>query len=76
MTNTEELKVKIKKSGISITFIARKLGISREYFYKKMNNEADFKASEILAIARILGLNKKERDAIFFAEIGELYSTS
>lgn len=67
MTNTELLKKKIEESGISITFLAEKCGISREYFYKKINNETEFKQSEIAVLTNLLRLNQSERDSIFFA---------
>ena len=75
MTDTEKLNDAILESGIKITAIANKLGISREGFYKKLNNETEFKASEISAMQRILGLTNKKRDEIFFASKVELKST-
>ena len=67
MTDSELLKSEIEKSGISITFIARKLGITREALYKKIKNETEFKASEIAKMQYILNLSDKKRDDIFFA---------
>ena len=58
----------IADSGITITAIAKKLGITREGFYKKLNNETEFKASEISALQKILRLTNKKRDEIFFAQ--------
>lgn len=75
MTNTEALSEEISNSGITITAIAKKLGITREGFYKKLNNETEFKASEISAMQRILNLSNKKRDDIFFAKEVELKST-
>ena len=75
MTDTKKLNDAILESGIKITAIANKLGISREGFYKKLNNETEFKASEISAMQRILGLTNKKRDEIFFASKVELQST-
>lgn len=66
MTNTELFRKKVEKSGITYTFLASKIGITREALYKKINNETEFKASEITACAKILGLNSTERDRIFF----------
>lgn len=65
----------ISKSGITITAISKKLGITREGFYKKLNNETEFKASEISAVQQILHLTNKKRDEIFFAKKVELKST-
>ena len=67
MTNTELLKEAINESGISIKAIADKMGISREGLYKKLNNQTEFKASEIMAIADILIMDAKQRDHIFLA---------
>lgn len=75
MTDTEKLNDAILESGIKIIAIASKLGISREGFYKKLNNETEFKASEISAMQKILGLTNKKRDEIFFASKVELQST-
>ena len=50
---------------MSISFVARKMGMTRESFYNRMN-KPDFRASEIVALTNILRLTKKERDAIFF----------
>lgn len=66
MTDSELLKKKISESGISISHIAKKIGISREGLYKKINNISEFKASEIFAIKEILNLSAEERDDIFF----------
>lgn len=67
MTNTNMLSNKVKESGLKLTFIAKKLGITREGLYRKMRNETEFKASEIICLQTILRLTNKERDEIFFA---------
>lgn len=65
MTDSKKLSDEIADSGITITAIAKKLGITREGFYKKLNNETEFKASEISALQKILRLTNKKRDEIF-----------
>lgn len=65
MTDSTLLNEEIVNSGITITAIARKLGITREGLYKKINNETEFKASEILSMQKILNLTNKKRDSIF-----------
>ena len=75
MTDTTRLSEAISESGITIVAIARKIGISREGLYKKINNETEFKASEISALKRILQLTNAERDEIFFAKEVECDST-
>ena len=63
MTDSEALSKAIENSGLKLTFIANKLELSREGFYKKLNNQTEFKASEIV---KLLNLSNKERDKIFF----------
>lgn len=69
MTNTELFRKKIEDKGISLKFLASKIGITRESLYNKLNNETEFKASEISKISDVLQLTSKERDDIFFAEM-------
>lgn len=68
VTDTKRLILKIDESGRSVSFLARKLGISREAFYKKRDGETEFKASEIVALSELLDLSLKERDEIFLSE--------
>ena len=67
MTDSEALNKVIEKSGLKLTFIARALKLSREGFYKKLNNQTEFKASEIVKMQEILNLSNEQRDKIFFA---------
>lgn len=66
MTDTAALKDAIRNSGMSLTYIADTLGITRCALYKKIDNITEFKASEIVTLKRILNLSDKERDDIFF----------
>ena len=75
VTDSAALKKCIAESGISISFTAKKMGITREGFYKKLNGDTEFKASEISCIKNILGLSANERDRIFFANEVELNAT-
>lgn len=68
MTDFEMLKDKIRKSGMKMTAIAEKAGISRETLYNRFKGIGDFTASEMMAISEVLSLTNKERDAIFFAQ--------
>lgn len=67
MTNTELLNEAIKKSGKSKVHLAKKMGISRFGFYKKINGESEFYASEIAVLESELMLSKSEREQIFFS---------
>jgi len=69
MTNTIKLRNKIEDSGLKYGYIAKKIGISRFALNKKINNESEFKSSEILIICEILGVESlDEKEAIFFAK--------
>lgn len=68
MTDTARLKEKIEESGYRMRFIVEKLGISYQGFLNKMNNENEFKASEIQCLCDLLHLKAKEKEAIFFAK--------
>lgn len=67
MTDCVLLKQRIDESGISISFIADKIGISRETLYNKLCGKTEFKVSEVSTLARLLRLTPKEVDKIFFA---------
>lgn len=64
--NTNLLRKTIKDTGKTITFLADRLGISRECFYGKISGNTEFKASEIVTLANELDLSKNTRDKIFF----------
>ena len=63
-TNTNLLRAKIVEKGFTQSKIARLIGISYQSFSNKINNKADFKASEIQAVCDILSI--KEKDKYFF----------
>lgn len=70
MTDGKKLDEVIKNSGISITFIAEKLGCSRNRVYAILAN-GECTASEIAGLTAILHLSRDERDDIFFAQNSE-----
>lgn len=65
MTNTKMLKKAIKRSGLSVIFIAEKMGISRQTFYNRINDKSEFLISEIKILTDLLKLDRHERDEIF-----------
>lgn len=71
MTDKKRLKTVIEKSGLKISFIAEQLGISRAGLFKKLNNDNEFKVSEVYKMQKILGMSDKDRDSIFFANCVE-----
>lgn len=68
MTDTKLLRETIDNSGISVTFIAKSLGLTRSGLYLKLNGKVEFKASEIVKMKSIFNLTTKMRDAIFFSK--------
>jgi len=71
MTNTKMLEAAIALSGLPKNIIAEKIGISRSAFFKKMRNESEFKATEIVKLQELLALTTEERNHIFFAKCGD-----
>ena len=68
MTNTKALEEKIEQSGLKKNFIAKTIGLSPYGLAKKINNETEFKTSEIEKLCKILNIaSLTEKDRIFFA---------
>lgn len=68
MTDTKELRRRIEAKGLKYGFIAKQLGISRYALQMKIDNDSEFRVSEVDVLAAILGLTLVEKDAIFFAK--------
>lgn len=71
MTNTKMLEAAIALSGIPKNVIAERIGISRSALFKKIRNESEFKATEIVKLQELLALTTEERNRIFFAKRGD-----
>lgn len=67
MTNSAALRKAVDKSGLKYIKIAGEMGISSYTLQKKIDNETEFKASEIVKLSDLLSLSETERSAIFFA---------
>ena len=68
MTNTALLEQYIEKSGFRKGFIAQQIGLTAYGFSRKVKNKSEFKANEILGLCKLLKINTKEKEAIFFAQ--------
>ena len=66
VTNTNLLRQKITESGYKLQYVAEQLGLTYFGFMKKVNNETEFKASEIFTLKNLLHLTDEEANAIFF----------
>lgn len=67
MIKLESLRECIDDSGMTMTSIAQKLGVSRVALYKKLKGDTEFKVSEIVGLCKALHLTDHERDYIFFS---------
>lgn len=68
MTNTSALREAIKRKGMKYGHIAREMGLSPYGLQRKIENDNQFKVSEVCKLSNLLDLNPEERDAIFFAK--------
>ena len=66
MTNTELLREKINASGYKLQFVAEKCGLTYFGLMKKVNNETEFKTSEVMILKELLHLTDDEVMEIFF----------
>ena len=67
MTNTELLKNLVEDSGMTKTFIAKKMGCGRPRLYNILDG-AECTVSEMLSLSDILKLSKKQREEVFFTK--------
>ena len=67
MVNTQYLESVICASGKKKGYLAKKCGVSRQYFNAKCKNKADFKTSEVKVLCDELVITSlTEREKIFF----------
>lgn len=64
--NNELLREVIKDSGVKVTALADKIGISRQSLTMKINGERSFDQGEIMAIKTNLHLTDEQFMLIFF----------
>lgn len=76
MTNTKLLNKYIKSSGLKRAHIAEALNLSAYGLARKINNETEFKVSEMLKLCEILKIySNEDKEAIFFASAVDFKST-
>ncbi len=67
MVDTQYLEELIARSGKKKGYLAEKIGVSRQYFRAKCNNEADFTTREVDILCFELGITKlTDKEKIFF----------
>lgn len=67
MTDTARLKECIENSGVTITFLAKQLGCTRNRVYSILDG-SDCTAREIVILADALHISTSERDRIFLSK--------
>lgn len=60
------LREKIDAYGFKLVYVAKQVGISYQAFLKKLNNETEFKTSEVMILKELLHLTDDEVMEIFF----------
>ncbi len=69
MTDTLKLRERIMQSGLKYKYIAEQMGLTRYGLMQKINNQYDFKSSEIAMLCDILRIESlDEKEKIFFAQ--------
>lgn len=67
MTDTVALRQRVRASEYQLAYIARQLGIPAYTLQQKINNNSEFKLSEVDALAKLLNMTPAEKDVCFFA---------
>lgn len=75
MTDTIALRSRIKASGYRLGYIAEWLGISTYTLQRKIDNNSEFRVSEVDAMSKLLNMTPAEKDAYFFASKVDCKST-
>lgn len=68
MTDTVALRTAIEANGLKYKFVAAQLGISAYGLQKKIDNDTEFKVSEVKKLSDLLNLTAHQMEAIFFAK--------
>lgn len=66
MTDTKLLREKIEASGLKLNFIASQLWISPKALTMKIENQTQFKPSEIKRLCELLGIETAEEQTLIF----------
>lgn len=76
MTDKTKLNNAIKNSGLKKNFISRRLGISNQQFYNKLNGKYGFTGEQIRILMELLRLDYTQSVEIFFAPMVAQYATT
>lgn len=73
--NNDKLREVIQESGIKVSVLADKIGISRQSLHMKLSGERTFDQGEIMALKTHLHLSDEQFLEIFFNDCVEENST-
>ncbi len=68
MTDTKKLREIIARKGVKYKILAESIGITPYALQRKIDNEREFKASEIVGLSDFLGLTPGECTEIFLMQ--------
>ena len=68
LVNVLKLKGKMVEKKINAEELAKRIGMDRATFYRRLSKSDDFTIKEVDSIVRELGLTMDETNAIFFAD--------
>ena len=68
MVNVLKLKGIMVEKNINAEELAKRIGMDRATFYRRLSKSDDFTIKEVDSIVRELGLTMDETNAIFFAD--------
>ena len=69
MTNSKALRDWISARGLKYKAIAERMGITPYSLQKKIDNETQFKASEIAVFSIDFGMDVSTRESLFFGTL-------
>lgn len=70
MTRTELLEDYIKRSGMKKCYLAERVGLTPQGFYKCLKNPEKFRAGQAGTLCELLRIEMGHRELIFFATGG------
>lgn len=69
MTDGDAVRKLISDKGLKLLYVAEMIGISRFSLSLKLNNDREFKTSEVAALCDLLEIRDlKQKEKLFFAK--------
>lgn len=68
MVNVNKLKGIMVEKNMNAEELAKRIGMDRATFYRRLAKSDDFTIKEVDSIVKVLGLSMMETNSIFFAD--------